>query len=73
MKKLIKHFGSGVKLAEALGVTPNYVYMCLSPNSRAMFSKKLAERAVSVSGNVTTVASLRRKAKTNKSKKPNKQ
>lgn len=75
MKRLIKHYGSGVKLAAALGIKPNYVYMCASTNkkSRAMFSQKLAERAVELSGGATTVKSLRRKAKANKSKKTPKQ
>jgi len=69
MKKLIKHFGSGVKLAEALGIKPNYVYMCASKKSRAMFSKKLAARACELSGNATTVESIRRKKKTKKTAK----
>lgn len=69
MKKLIKHFGSGVKLANALGIAPNYVYMCASTKSRAMFSRKLAERAVKISGGVTTIESIRRKSKAKKPKK----
>lgn len=69
MKKLIKHFGSGVKLAAALGIKPNYVYMCCSKHNRATFSKKLAARACELSGNITTVEAIRSKKKPKKAGK----